>query len=205
MILATGGWPEPLNIPDSDLIHSSWDVLGGEARLAGHVLVYDEVGDHAGAAVAQVLATSGCTVTLVTPDRAVSHDLGPTNSAVVLRDLAKAGVGFECFQDILAVTSIGNRNQVRLSHTLSGIENTRTVDHVVVENGVRPSDDLYQALKPRSRNLGQVEHQALIEGRSPFEERNPQGAFWLARVGDAIASRNIHAAIYDALRICKDL
>ncbi len=27
----------------------------------------------------------------------------------------------------------------------------------------------------------------------------------LYRIGDAVAGRNIHAAIYDALRLCKDI
>ena len=34
--------------------------------------------------------------------------------------------------------------------------------------------------------------------------RNPDGGFRLFRVGDAVASRNIHAAVYDALRLMKD-
>ena len=36
-------------------------------------------------------------------------------------------------------------------------------------------------------------------------EANPEGRFQLFRVGDALASRNVHAAIYDGLRIAKDL
>jgi hypothetical protein len=35
--------------------------------------------------------------------------------------------------------------------------------------------------------------------------RNPDAAFQLFRTGDAVASRNIHAAIYDALRLAKDI
>ena len=35
-------------------------------------------------------------------------------------------------------------------------------------------------------------------------QKNKKGDFFLFRVGDAISSRNIHAAIYDSLRICKD-
>ncbi|RTZ81347.1 MAG: NADH-dependent oxidase, partial [SAR324 cluster bacterium] len=34
---------------------------------------------------------------------------------------------------------------------------------------------------------------------------NPEGNFQLFRVGDAVASRNVHSAIYDSLRLCKDL
>ena len=35
-------------------------------------------------------------------------------------------------------------------------------------------------------------------------DANPDGRYQLFRVGDAVASRNIHAAIYDSLRLCKD-
>ena len=34
---------------------------------------------------------------------------------------------------------------------------------------------------------------------------NPDGAFQLFRIGDAVSARNIHAAIYDALRLVKDV
>jgi hypothetical protein len=45
----------------------------------------------------------------------------------------------------------------------------------------------------------------LIAGRPQAVRSNPEGAFQLFRIGDAVASRNIHAAIYDALRLVKDL
>jgi hypothetical protein len=32
----------------------------------------------------------------------------------------------------------------------------------------------------------------------------PDGAYMLARIGDAVTSRNIHAAVLDAMRVCKD-
>jgi hypothetical protein len=32
--------------------------------------------------------------------------------------------------------------------------------------------------------------------------RNKAGRYQLFRIGDAVAGRNIHAAIYDALRLC---
>jgi N-methyl-L-proline demethylase len=34
---------------------------------------------------------------------------------------------------------------------------------------------------------------------------NPGGRYRLFRIGDAVASRNIHAAIYDAIRLLKDI
>ena len=45
-----------------------------------------------------------------------------------------------------------------------------------------------------SIQVGQEEPQQIIN--------NPEGTYQLFRVGDAVASRNIHAAIYDSLRLC---
>ena len=174
--------------------------------MAGEVLLLDEVGDHAALVCADVMARLGCSVTLVTPDRMAGHDLGPTNSAVVLRDLARQGVVFDCLLEPVSVAAEGNRKRVTLRHVLTGEKlQERVVDHVVSEHGITPAEELYHALKPGSRNLGQLDHQKMIAGRSPYAEVNPAGKFWLARAGDAVAGRNIHAAVYDALRLCKDL
>jgi hypothetical protein len=79
------------------------------------------------------------------------------------------------------------------------------VDRVVVEHGTLPLDDLYFALKEGSTNRGEVDHRALLAGRPQAIRTNPDGAYRLFRIGDAVSSRNIHAAIYDALRLAKDL
>ncbi len=71
-------------------------------------------------------------------------------------------------------------------------------DQVVVNHGTTPADELYFALKPRSANLGAVDYEALI-GAAPQPDAGP--GFRLFRIGDAVESRNIHAAIYDALRL----
>jgi hypothetical protein len=76
---------------------------------------------------------------------------------------------------------------------------------VVAEHGLTPSDGLYHALKPGSQNLGQLDHGAMIAGTDPFRVLNPDGRYQLARIGDAVAGRSIHAAVYDALRVCKAL
>ena len=77
----------------------------------------------------------------------------------------------------------------------------RVADQIVVDHGATPVDDLYFALKPGSRNLGEVDQTALLAVRPQTLIRNAEGAYQLFRIGDAVASRNIHAAIYDALRL----
>ncbi|HJP26358.1 MAG TPA: N-methylproline demethylase, partial [Arenicellales bacterium] len=75
-------------------------------------------------------------------------------------------------------------------------------DHLFIEQGTLPVDDLYFDLKPLSINLGEVDIKALINIAPQRLKPNPDGKFQLFRIGDAVASRNIHAAIYDALRLC---
>ena len=76
----------------------------------------------------------------------------------------------------------------------------RRVDQVVLEHGTASNDELYHALKPLSWNGGAVDYEALAKGGTIFPSRNPDGGFMLVRIGDAVASRNIHAAIYDGIR-----
>jgi hypothetical protein len=65
-------------------------------------------------------------------------------------------------------------------------------------------DHVFHALLPRSRNFGDFDVDAFAEGTLFTEEVNPQGMSILLRAGDTVASRNVHAAIFDALRMCKD-
>jgi hypothetical protein len=39
--------------------------------------------------------------------------------------------------------------------------------------------------------------------RQQSARRNPDGKYWLFRIGDAVTSRNVHAAILDAARLCR--
>ena len=79
------------------------------------------------------------------------------------------------------------------------------VDQVVGDHGTAVNADIYFALKPQSSNLGAVDYGALIDGRPQSLVRNDHGRFQLFRIGDAVAGRNVHAAVYDALRLVKDL
>jgi hypothetical protein len=106
---------------------------------------------------------------------------------------------------LLAVRREGNRLAAVLGSDYTERTQERLVDQVVVEHGTLPLDELYFALKPGSSNLGEVDYQALLAGRPQALASNPDGRYQLFRVGDAVASRNIHAAIYDSLRLCKDL
>jgi hypothetical protein len=85
------------------------------------------------------------------------------------------------------------------------VHKQRVVDQVVVNHGTLPLDDLYFELRPHSSNNGAVEQHNLIAGKTQDIVTNPTGRFQLFRIGDAVSARNTHAAIYDALRLVKDI
>lgn len=203
VIVATGGWPAPLDVPGGDLAVSSWDVLSGAVRPNGTILLIDEVGDHPAAVTADVLADTGCAVEWLTPDRTVLHDLGPTTSAVALRHLARGGVQFTTLHELVAIEREQNGVRAAVRHVLTGEESSRQAHSVVIERGIMPNDALYLELKPGASNRGQLDADALIDGRDPFPLIDSDGSYALARIGDAVAGRNIHAAILDAMRISK--
>ena len=78
----------------------------------------------------------------------------------------------------------------------------REASQIVVEHGTLPNDELYFNLKGNSLNQGIINFDALVNGTPQNSVVNPDGTYELFRVGDAVASRNIHAALYDSLRLC---
>jgi hypothetical protein len=150
----------------------------------------------------------GAQVLFVTPDSGTLHELGPTNSSVVHRDLYQAGVAFLTNLDLIEIQKEVDQYHVTLQNVLTKQNLTKAVNHVVVENGTRANLEIYEALKPHSRNNGEIDIDALANGilRFPVHNspiaNNSKGSFDLVRIGDAVSGRNIHAALYDALRIC---
>jgi hypothetical protein len=43
----------------------------------------------------------------------------------------------------------------------------------------------------------------LLANQNQLVVNNLQGKYQLFRIGDAVASRNVHTALFDALRLCK--
>ena len=142
---------------------------------------------------------------IVTPERYFAPDVGGLNHVPYARCFQAHGVRITIARRLRGVRRDGNRLAAEVGSDYGETTETRRVDQVVVEHGTLPLDELYFALKERSSNRGEVDYQALIAGRPQAVAGNPDGHFQLFRIGDAVASRNIHAAIYDALRLCKDL
>lgn len=206
VIVATGGMPHTeILSAGNELVVSSWDIISGDARPGASVLVFDDAGDHAGLQAAEVIAKAGSRVEIMTPDRAFAPEVMAMNLVPYMRSLQGLDTTFTVTWRLEAVERHGNRLRARVGSDYGGVTRTREVDQVVVNHGTIPLDELYFELKPLSRNHGEVSHEALLAGEPQAVVRNPDGAFQLFRIGDAVSARNTHAAIYDALRIVKDV
>jgi N-methyl-L-proline demethylase len=205
VIVATGGIPNTSFLDaGEDLVTTSWDLLTGAAGVAEQVLVYDDNGAHPGVSAAEFAARSGAKVEIVTPERTIAPDIGATSYPPYLRAFSEFGVTSTLNLKLERVRREGNKLIATFNDEYGNRRVEKSADQIVVEHGTVPVDDLYMALKAGSRNLGEVDYDALVNGRPQVITRNDAGAYQLFRIGDAVSSRNIHAAIYDALRLAKD-
>jgi NADPH-dependent 2,4-dienoyl-CoA reductase/sulfur reductase-like enzyme len=205
VVIATGGLPQNDAIRQGgELATSSWDILSGDVAASGDVLVLDENGSHPALVCTEFLADKGVSVEFVTPERNFAPDAGGLNIVPYMRSFVRRGVKITTLTGISRLERHDNRVKATLwsPYTMADC-GERIVDMVVVENGTAPLDELYFALKEASVNRGEVDYPALIAGHPQTCRTNPKGSYQLFRIGDAVASRNIHAAIYDGLRLAK--
>jgi len=206
VIVATGGLPNTEFLQEgSDLVVPTWDILAGSIKPKKDILLFDDNGQHPGISCAEFLANPEIKLEYVTPERIIAPDVGGTNYPAYLRALHKNDVTITLDHRLIDV----RRNASGLiavlynEYTHSNVE--RTTEQIVVEHGTLPLDELYLELRDQSSNGGEIDLEALVSGKTQNIVNNPDGKFQLFRVGDAVASRNVHSAIYDSLRLCKDL
>ncbi|MCC5964767.1 MAG: NADH:flavin oxidoreductase [Natronohydrobacter sp.] len=206
VIIATGGLPHTAVLEQgNDLVVSSWDILSGDVKPGENVLIYDDAGDYPALQAAEKIAATGAKVEIMTRDRSFAPEVMAMSLTPSMRELQKRDVIFTVTWKLDAVTREGNRLIARIGSDYGGVTRIREVDQVVVNHGTRPLDDLYFDLRPESVNLGEVEYKALVTGRPQTVRANPGGSYQLFRIGDAVAARNTHAAIYDALRLMRTI
>jgi 2,4-dienoyl-CoA reductase-like NADH-dependent reductase (Old Yellow Enzyme family) len=206
VLVATGGLPHTQILESgNDLVGSTWDVIAGNAKPTGRVLLFDDAGDHAALQAAELIAAAGAELEVMTPDRSFAPEVMAMNLVPYMRSLQKWNVTFTVTFRLLSVERADRELRAVIGSDYGGVRKERRVDQVVVNHGTLPNDELYFTLKPNSRNLGAVDHDRLIAGHPQNSAANPQGRYQLFRIGDAVAARNTHAAVYDALRLVKDL
>jgi len=206
VVIATGGLPQiPALEYGAELAVTSWEVLSGEVTPQGNVILYDDNGTHSALSTAEIIAQSGANLEIVTPERMLGIDIGGVNHVPYARAFNESDTRITLNQRVVSVSKENDQLLVELGSDHSPHRTKRTVDCFVVDHGTLPNADLYFSLKALSCNQGEVDHAALLNGQPQPCFEKEQDSFALYRIGDAVANRNIHAAIYDALRLMKDI
>lgn len=204
VVVATGGLPQNSIEKGGELAVSSWDILSGDVKPADDVLVFDDSAAHAALSAAELACNSGARVTIITPERFFAAEMGGLNLVPYMQKFQSTGTDIVTMTRVRALEKTGNRIKATLWSPYTQADcGERTVSQVIVDNGTSALADLYFELKEKAVNRGEVDYQAMIAGAPQTVQRNDTGTFKLFRLGDAVAARNIHAAIYEANRLVR--
>lgn len=202
VIVATGGLPVPAEFPGNEHCLTVQDVLATPTMAASNVLIYDGTGRHAAPLTAIQLAQAGKAVTFVTIDPGVAPEMEAHAQIIYHKNFDELGIRTLNEYDIDAVVAAsGGDFQVTLRHRLTDRTQSIRCGQVILENGTYPLSDLFDEIRSLSTNDGYTDISTLLPGTHPLRER-PEAGFELHRIGDAAASRSVHAAMLDALRLC---
>ncbi len=201
VIIATGGTPDLAWIDGSEHCTSVWDILTGAVSPGEDVIVYDGTGRHAALTAAEKIRLAGGEVAFFGLDGHLAMEMAYAEQVIWRRRSYEIGIEPKLDRRLTRVERDGNRLLVMFRNELTDSAEVHETDQLVVEHGTRPADALFHSLADRSSNGGIVDQNALLEGRRqpPVEGEG----FQLFRVGDAVSSRNIYAAVLDAFRLCR--
>ncbi|MEX5717292.1 oxidoreductase [Geodermatophilus maliterrae] len=202
VVVATGGLPDVEVAEGSHLAMDSWDVVSGAVRPTGDVVVYDDHGGHQALDAVEIIAPAAASVELVTPERTISPDVGSLTMAGYLQMLAEHDVTMTPAHRLVRVERSDGR--LKATFAVDGARRSieRYADTIVIEHGTLPVTDLYDALVDVSINGGEIDTRELLALSPQSPTHEPDGRFRIYRVGDAVSSRNIHAAVLDSFRLC---
>lgn len=198
VIIATGGVPDLEWLDGVEHCMSAWDFLTGTAAPGEDILVYDGTGRHPALQCAEHGASSGAKTSFVSIDGEMAVELTYAERAVWKRRIYELDIAMTFDHRLVKIAKDGNRLTAVFSNEATGHLIERSADRIVVEHGTVPADTLYRELREHASNNGVTDLDALLANRP---QPNNHG-LELHRIGDAVASRNIAAAVYDALRLC---
>lgn len=202
VIVATGGVPDIEWIEGWKHCTSVWDILGGNQPISSDIIVYDGTGRNPAMQAVEMAAMEGRNVQLVSVDAQIGQELTYVERLTWKKAAYKFGIKVTFEHEIVRVDRRGNRIVATFRNVVTEAMMDLEADQIIVEHGTLPVDDLYQELRSSSANDGVTDLDALLKNRRQPSEYTPEAAFELHRIGDAVASRNIHSAMLDALRVC---
>lgn len=205
VIVATGGIPQQrLEEGGEALATTSWDLLLTGSTPDGAVAIYDELGSHNAVSLAEMLASNGADVTIITPYRRIGNSLGGQTYPQYLERLYLTDVKMQPDTRVIGIERRNNRLTLRTRNLFTRKIDERTADTVVIEQGTDPVTDVFDGLREHARNAGITDWDALADGK-PQPIGTKEGTFDLYLIGDALSSRDIHSAMFDGHRLARFL
>jgi 2,4-dienoyl-CoA reductase-like NADH-dependent reductase (Old Yellow Enzyme family) len=205
VIIATGGLPDTDWLDGAEHCITVWDMLVDASQAKDDVLVYDGTGRHQAVSCALHLAELGRAVEFVTIDEYVGMEMEYPSRTIYRKRFAQHGVRVTTDNTLERVRQAGNRVIATFRHELTGATLDLSASQIVIEHGTVPVTELFDALCGASANDGVTDLDALLQRRPQMASPLRGGPFELHRIGDAVTSRNVHGAVYDALRLCSAL
>jgi pyruvate/2-oxoglutarate dehydrogenase complex dihydrolipoamide dehydrogenase (E3) component len=202
VIVATGGMPDLDDLPGNEHCISAFDALTMRVPTSGSVVVYDGTGRHVAAVCAERYAQAGLDVSLMTLDATFGEELaGKGDEIGWKRRFSELEIPLRHDLQLQRVERLaGNKRRAWFRHELTFETICVDADHVIVERGMMPVDDLFHELRGASANDGKADLDCLLQGK-PQPWTAAVASYELYRIGDAESSRNIHSAIFDAFRL----
>jgi NADPH-dependent 2,4-dienoyl-CoA reductase/sulfur reductase-like enzyme len=179
VIIATGAVPKECPLPGADgpNIFNAWEALRREPEVGKKVLFIDNDGHHQGTATAELLASRGRQVHIVTSSPTIGSELGPSQDTYLTHQrLAQKGV---TFTPDFAVVEIKGLDVSGLNFYSNKWHTFKGYDSVVYALGNRAEDALYRELKGRVKEL--------------------------YRIGDCVAPRWVDMAILEGDRVGREI
>ena len=176
VVIATGSVPKEKPFPGEyslPQVVSSWEILKGDIAPGKKVLLVDMDGHHQATGTAELMATMGSQVHIITPNLFIGAKLGPLQDLFLTRKrLAENGVTFTTDIAVLEIQG----SLVKAIQVYSGeMLEYKDYDTIVLVAGNLALDQLYFNLKGNTKEL--------------------------YRIGDCVAPRKADMAIMDGNRI----
>ncbi len=176
VIIATGSKPVVRPVPGEygpPRVLSVPEALSGLYPLGQKILFIDENGGHHATATVELFAEQGKSVTMTTSDLFIGMELAPLGDLYLTRQrLLQKGVTF--LPDVRIDRISGDVVEGRDIYT-NEILRFEGYDNIILDMGNVPEDDLYFKLKGKVKEIH--------------------------RIGDCVAPRGIHMAIFEGNRV----
>ena len=140
--------------PGGEHCASVWDALTGNVPLGSEIIVYDGTGRHPAPQFAELAASEGRHVSLVSIDAQLAQELTYAERVIWKKRAYELRLAITFEHQIEKVERRGNRILATFRNIVTGTTTEREGDQIVVEHGTFPADRSIASCAPIQRMTG---------------------------------------------------